>query len=172
MAAPVRPQAPQVPPQAPVQRVAPPAPGGVGAAPDTIQSAAKEEKGYIERFVIWVFSWITSLFFKIFPCLRPEEPVQQVPVAPPPDPEPPAPPQPVIPELVGPLNENLQLLNAFHRMSADEQNVVYAAIGQARHWVNRNRLGALDNLTYGEQQVLENPAILRNYIQLPNEEEN
>lgn len=174
MAHPVGNQPPIVPPQQPGEPIRPPVPGGNGAAPTTLQPQAPEEIGYVATAVIFIKNWIVKLFSWICCCFKKEDepPVPAEPAADnprlgavPPAQRPNAEQEPEVPQLQAGVQEDIDLLNGFRRLPEAAQNRIYIKIGQERS-LHFMRWG--DDLTYGKNQVQQNPKILLRFIVRPN----
>ncbi|MBX7065915.1 MAG: hypothetical protein K1X28_01670 [Parachlamydiales bacterium] len=162
MAAPVQHQQPPVQPAAPQQGQQPAAPRGVGDAPSSIQSAQganPPEKGYVETFVHWAINWIGWIFKKIFCCIFRDE----TPVAPPIQPHEQQGPAPVLAEQI---RTEVQLLNAFGRLTEIERNRIYRRIGESvsHFWWPRQWVRSVEET--GRLEVERNPLILLRYLTL------
>lgn len=170
-------------PQQPGQEgelIRPPAPGGSGAAPTTVEPPPSREVGYVETAVIFIKTLIIKLFSWIFFCFKREgEPAAENPpvgeVAPAegqaanregeaaqrqnggPAPEPAAP----LLQLQPRIQEDIDLLTEFGRFPEAAQNRIYIEIGRARAF-RFMRWG--DDLTYGKNQVQQNPQILLGFM--------
>lgn len=154
-------------------------PQGVGSAPTTLQSAEEQnsepppQKGYVERFVLFIRDWVVWLFSKIFFCCnKSESPAQQGPQN-----DQTAPGQAPIPDpefhVSDAVRSDIELLNAFHRLrrgDGDEnvaQTRIYQLIGReerARRWLPTLK----SNKTLGREAVQRDPQVLRAHLIRPN----
>ncbi len=150
------------------------APQGIGAAPDTLQTAVQEpapqrELGYIERAVQWLVDWLVSTFKRVFYCCFPPPP------PPPPPPEEPIDNRPIPPEvrppvLVEAIRTEVDLLEAIDRLTERERNRIYRQIGILSYRKSHigSWLSSYEEIGRGEVQ--KNPLLLLNYIMLIEEE--
>ncbi|MGB7978685.1 MAG: hypothetical protein WCF19_05960 [Chlamydiales bacterium] len=137
----------------------PPLPGGMGAAPTSVQAAepktwsetfkAWAEKGFVASFVggminivTGFFSWIYSWFVKSPP--PPQQPQSEPPGF----------------QLPSDIQADVAVMNEFGRLPEQTQKIVYARIGKEhRGWFDRRDLE-----TIGRQTVQENPQALRPFL--------
>lgn len=159
------------PPQPPQQRVNEPAPGGVGDAPDAVQSAQGQEykPGWIETGIAKIREWVIWALKKVLPCFFPAPPP---PAPPPPLPDPPPAIQP--PRIVREIRAEVAYLETLDRLTDRQKDRIYRKIGKdmckgkgmCKGWVFWFKNSCRSYEEIGRRALKENPLILGRYLRL------